>query len=139
MRADDGDKFHIFRAQMQAGQYTSVTPAPFTDARFGDVDPAVAPDESFVIFSSSSMRDGQAPSSTDLFISFRMEHGWSRPLDLRQAISPRVHGVEARLSPDSATLYFTNSDGPSGPSGQSESYIWSVRLNLKNLRLKSIS
>ncbi|MEO5867536.1 MAG: hypothetical protein ABIS14_06245, partial [Sphingomonas sp.] len=46
MRSDDGHQFHIFRASMQAGTYLDPVPAIFTDPRYGDYDPAVAPDES---------------------------------------------------------------------------------------------
>jgi hypothetical protein len=45
-----------------------------------------------------------------------------------------VHGIEARLSPDAETLYFTNGDGPSGPVGGAARFVWRVHLELPRLR-----
>ena len=138
MRADDGNHFHIFRSALRGGQYQSPQPAPFTDPLYGDFDPAVAPDESFIIFSSSSKRSGTPGDPvTDLYISFRTRQDWTRPLDLRTAISPRVRGVEARLSPDLRMLYFSNAIGPPGQTTPSASYIWQVPLDLPRLRAMS--
>lgn len=106
MRADDGGGvFHIYRSQFRHGRYETPVRAAFSNTAFGDYDPAVAPDESFLIF--SSPRPPSPPHTTDLFIVFRTAAGWSDPLDLRTALSSDVHGVEARLSLDRKTLYFT--------------------------------
>jgi Tol biopolymer transport system component len=106
MRADDGGGvFHIYRSQFRHGHYETPVRASFSNTTYGDFDPAVAPDESYLIFSSGRP---PAPSHvTDLFIIFRTPAGWGDPTDLRAAISDEVHGVEARLSPDGKTLYFT--------------------------------
>jgi Tol biopolymer transport system component len=105
MRADDGGGvFHIYRSQFRHGRYETPVRAAFSNTTFADYDPAVAPDESFLIFSSSRP---PAPHVTDLFIVFRTANGWSDPVDLRVALSGDVHGIEARLSPDLKTLYFT--------------------------------
>ena len=114
MRADDGGGvFHIYRSQFRHGRYATPVRASFSNTTFGDFDPAVAPDESYLIFSSG--RPPAPPHVTDLFIVFRTAAGWSDPTDLRTAISDEVHGVEARLSPDGKTLYFT------GPHAQDKS------------------
>ncbi len=125
MRAEDGQAFHIFRAQLRNGQFDKPVPVPFTDARYGDYDPAVSPHETFVIFSSDRP---PAPKGGDLFISFRKGIAWSTPTDLREAISPNVYGFEARLSPDAKTLYFVNSRAPSGAIVETERYLWQVDL-----------
>ncbi len=105
MRADDGGGvFHIYRSQFRDGRYEAPVRAAFSNTAYGDYDPAVAPDESFLIFSSPRP---PAPHATDLFIVFRTASGWSDPVDLRTVLSSEVHGVEARLSPDLKTLYFT--------------------------------
>ncbi|HEX4039208.1 MAG TPA: hypothetical protein VHX37_14215 [Acidobacteriaceae bacterium] len=112
MRADDGGGvFHIYRSQFRKGRYQAPVRAPFSNTTYGDYDPAVAPDESFLIFSSPR---SPAPHATDLFIVFRTAGGWSEPVDLRSVLSGEVHGVEARLSPDGKTLYFTG-PRPSSP------------------------
>jgi Tol biopolymer transport system component len=102
--AEGGGVFHIYRAQFRHGHYLAPVRASFSNTTYGDFDPAVAPDESYLIFSSGRP---PAPHATDLFIVFRTQSGWSDPIDLRTVLSDDVHGVEARLSPDGRTLYFT--------------------------------
>jgi len=126
MRADDGKNFHIFRSQSIRGKFAVPTPAAFSDAHFGEFDPAVAPDESFVVFSSGRP---PAPKTIDLFITFRTGAAWSEPIDLRTAVSPDAYGLEARLSPDARTLYFTNSRSPSGATEDDARYFWQVDLS----------
>ncbi len=106
MRADEGGGvFHIYRSQFRHGRYETPVRASFSNTSFGDYDPAVAPDESFLIF--SSPRPPAPPHTADLFIVFHTAGGWSDPVDLRTVLSSDVQGVEARLSPDRKTLYFT--------------------------------
>lgn len=125
MRADDGTNFHLFRAQRKGKEYQTPTPVSFTDARYGDYDPAVAPDESFIVFSSGRP---PAPNRTDLFIAFKTANGWGPPLDLTKELSEKVYGIEARLSPDTKTLYYTNSEQiPDAPSGVKRG-IWMVSI-----------
>ncbi|HEV2298100.1 MAG TPA: hypothetical protein VGR72_06250 [Candidatus Acidoferrales bacterium] len=126
MRAENGGKFHIYRAQMKNGKFETPVLASFSDADHGEYDPAVAPDESYLIFSSG--RAPAPPKTTDLFIVFRTANGWGEPIDLRSAVSEDVHGIEARLSPDGKTLYFSNSRSASGADVQNARFIWSVDL-----------
>ena len=126
MRADNGGVFHIYRAQRNRRKFETPVLASFSDAAHGEYDPAVAPDESYLIFSSG--RAPAPPKTTDLFIVFRSANSWGEPIDLRSALSDNVHGIEARLSPDGKTLYFSNSRNASGvdvPNGRS---IWKVDL-----------
>jgi hypothetical protein len=68
------------------------------------VDPAVAPDESFMIFGSS-----RAPAnSIDLFIVHREGSGWGVPIHLGDEINSPLSDAEPRLSPDQQTLYFSS-------------------------------
>jgi Tol biopolymer transport system component len=126
MRADSGKKFHIYRSQMHHGKYEMPVPASFTDENYGDFDPAVSPDESFMIFSSTRP---PAQNSSDLFIVFREKNEWSKPIDLRSALSEKVYGTEARLSRDGKTLYFTNSHNALGENVPNAGYIWKVDLS----------
>lgn len=126
MRAENGGKFHIYRAQMHHRRFETPVLASFSDVEHGEYDPAVAPDESYLIFSSG--RAPAPPKTTDLFIVFRTGRGWGDPIDLRSALSENVHGIEARLSPDGKTLYFSNAHSPSGPDVPNERFIWSVDL-----------
>ena len=126
MRADSGGVFHIYRSQYKNGEYQTPVRASFCIDKYGDYDPVVAPDESFLIFSSPRP---PAPKSTDLFIVFRTPTGWSEPIDLRQAVSDKVFGVEARLSPDLKTLYFTNQINKEGVKVPTDTYIWQVDIS----------
>lgn len=126
MRAENGGKFHIYRAPMRQGKFQTPVLASFSDADHGEYDPAVAADESYLIFSSG--RAPAPPKTTDLFIVFRTAHGWGEPIDLRSALSEDAHGIEARLSPDGKTLYFSNARGPSGTDVPNGRFIWSVDL-----------
>ena len=126
MKAENGGKFHIYRAPMRDGKYDTPQLASFSTPDYGDFDPAVAPDESYLIFSSGRP---PAPKTSDLFIVFRTGQGWGGPIDLRSAISENVYGIEARLSPDGKTLYFSNSRNASGGNVPGGRYIWQVDLS----------
>jgi len=127
MRADSGGLFHIYRSQLKGGQYQTPVRASFCLDKFGDFDPAVAPDESFLIF--SSPRPPAPAKTSDLFIVFHTATGWSDPIDLREAVSDKVFGVEARLSPDLKTLYFSNQMNKDGTKVPTENYIWQVDIS----------
>jgi len=105
MRSDagaNGGVFRLFRSRNVHGQYQAPQPLPFSDGVTGDFDPAVAPDQSFIVFSSK-----RAPTSlagSGLFIAFARGESWSAPEPLG------LTGIEPRLSPDHATLYFNGPD-----------------------------
>lgn len=71
-------------------------------AAVSDYDPAVAPDQSFIMFSSD--RPPASPNGGDLFIAFATPDGWSTPVDLG------IAGDEARLGADRGTLYYSAPD-----------------------------
>lgn len=94
-------RFHLFRAQFSGGAYSAPVALPFSAIPdTGDFDPAVAPDESFVVFSSARSRRG-------LFITFRTGSTWSVPVYLGDSVS-QPGAIEARLSPDHRTLFFSS-------------------------------
>jgi Tol biopolymer transport system component len=96
-------RFRLFRAQYRDGHYLAAVSLPFSDGSSTDVDPAVAPDESFVVFGS-----GRTPKrGIDLFIAYRDGPGWSAPRSLDD-INGAGSDAEARLSPDLETLYFSS-------------------------------
>jgi len=128
-----GEKFHLYRSKMRNGEYAQPERVSFSNLEaYGDFDPAVAKDGSFLIF--SSPRPPSPPHTSDLFIVYRKDDEWSAPVDLRTILSDDVHGVEARLSPDEKTLYFTNgrrlpTDPPDGPGHPYVSHTWEVSLS----------
>ena len=107
--ADTG-RFHIYRAPWRNGQYGQPELVSFSATdNFGDVDPAVAPDESFLIFSSNR----PPVSRNQLFIVYQKDGKWGEPLLLSDTINrPPASNVEARLSPDLRTLYFSSGYAP---------------------------
>lgn len=106
-RASPGAPFRLWRSQWRAGQYLAPVAVSFGDLGTQDVDPAVAPDESFIVF--GSMHPG--PNAHErLFIAMRDGAGWGKPVDLGAAVngSGASDTNEARLGPDHRTLYFSS-------------------------------
>jgi Tol biopolymer transport system component len=96
--------FHIFVSRPQNGTYTRSELAPFSDMRYSDFDPAVAPDGSFVIFTSN--RPPSKSGTSGLFVTF-FHNGWTTPRYIGATIAPDG-AIEPRLSGDLKTLYFTH-------------------------------
>jgi len=96
--------FQIFRAQYRDGVFSAPVPLPFSDGKDSDVDPAVAPDESFMVFGS-----GRIPKrSMDLFIVFKRNGVWGEPIWMGDTVNSRGSDAEPRLSQDLKTLYFSS-------------------------------
>jgi len=102
--AADPKHFQLYRAASRRGGYDDPTSLPFSDGHVTDVDPAVAPDESFVVFGSSRSPARQI----DLFIVFRDHGEWGTPIHLGNGVNSAGSDAEARLSPDHRTLYFAS-------------------------------
>ena len=98
-------KFRLYRSQFRDGAYLSPEPLPFSDGSSGDVDPAVAPDESYMVFAS-----GRPPAKDmDLFVVLRGADGrWGIPSHMGDAINAQGSDAEPRLGPDHCTLYFSS-------------------------------
>ncbi|MFT3697887.1 MAG: hypothetical protein QM831_32400 [Kofleriaceae bacterium] len=108
MDADKAGKFHLYRAQNTKSGYDAPVALPFGDPKTSDVDPAVAPDESYAVFG-SGREPGQG--SMDLFLVKKKPDGtWDTPKSLGDINSP-ASDAECRFSPDAKTLYFS-SDRP---------------------------
>jgi Tol biopolymer transport system component len=97
--------FHLWRSQARNATYEAAVPVSFGDPTRQDVDPAVAPDESFIVF--GSMHPGVDPHER-LFIAFREHGGWGKPIDLGDAVNGPGDTNEARLGPDGKTLYYSS-------------------------------
>ena len=92
-------------SQRTGDHYTVPEPVSFDDSETRNFTPAVAPDESFILFS------GHRPPSPDhhavVFVAFAENHRWKAPVPFK----PYLYGEQERLSPDLKTLYFV-SDRP---------------------------
>jgi len=104
-REKPGAPLRIWRSQLRDGQYEAASAVSFGDPSTQDVDPAVAPDESFIVF--GSMHPG--PDAHErLFIAFKQPTGWGKPIDLGAEVNGETDTNEARLGADHRTLYFTS-------------------------------
>jgi len=101
-------KWRLFRSVFSNGAYSPAEPLPFSGADDGDVDPYVAPDQSYIIFS-SSRRSGKADGHERLFLVRRLAGGWSAPQAIHYAGEGDFDDGEASVSPDGKWLYFTSS------------------------------
>lgn len=105
MHPGPNGKFRLYRSQFRDGTFEQPQlQFSAADAPYSDVDPAVAPDESFVVFGSSR----PPAQSMDLFIAFRTEGRWGKPEHLGTVVNSTTSDAEARLSPDGRTLYFSS-------------------------------
>jgi Tol biopolymer transport system component len=132
MRATaDGRKFHLYRARASAGSYLPAELLPFSGGAASDVDPVVAPDESFMVFGSARV----PARGMDLFIVFNRAGRWGAPAHLGNVVNEAGSDAEARLSPDGKTLYFSSERVATQAAGQAAAdwnngkyNIWSVSL-----------
>ncbi|HZT02151.1 MAG TPA: hypothetical protein VFA39_07820 [Steroidobacteraceae bacterium] len=107
MRWDKQRKvMHLLRSGYRGGEYLSAESAGVGLSSVSKHDPAVAPDQSFMLFDYGKTKGGLGR----LCIAFR-EHGhWSSPLDLGDLIN-RDMPWGSHLAPDSRTVYFTGNSG----------------------------
>jgi hypothetical protein len=105
-------RFRLFRSPFRNGMYQKAEPLAFSDGRSDDVDPAVAPDESFLVFSSdrNSSAAGGKPRVKHLFIVLKKNGLWGEPTPIRftDDVGTADSEIEARLGPDQRTLYFSS-------------------------------
>ncbi|MET0225724.1 MAG: hypothetical protein ABW187_04715, partial [Dokdonella sp.] len=98
-------EFHLLRAQYRDGRYLEpahvVLQAPGTH----ELDPAIAPDESFLVFDANTPSN---PAHDRLFIAFRDGDAWGTPVDLGDSINARNDAWGVHLGADRRTLYFSS-------------------------------
>ena len=104
MKPGEDGRFQIFRAQAEGTGFKPAQRMAFNEAGAASVDPAVAPDESFVVFSSNR----KPARGMNLFIAFRSGDGWGCAIHLGETVNSAGSDAEARLSPDAKTLYFAS-------------------------------
>ena len=106
IRPDTDNILHIFRSQYKDGTYQPAVRQILGDASTHQKDPAIAPDESFVVFDTDQ---GGKKDQDRLFIAFREGDHWGAPVDLGDAVNADNNPWGAHVSADGKTLYF-NSD-----------------------------
>jgi hypothetical protein len=108
----DRGAVHIFRSQYRDGKYLPAKRVMLGDPAVTTHDPAIAPDESFMVFDYGRVKNGLGR----LCIAFHKDGYWSTPLDLGDEVNQDIPWG-SRLSPGHHTLYFTGA-----------THIWSVSL-----------
>src|SRR5579859_2131959 len=98
----EGGHFQLYRSPFQNGAYQSAKALSFSTGKFGDADPAIAPDQSFIVFSSNRPSESK---NGGLFITFRKDGQWGEPMSLGPDVNRSAGNSESRLGPDGHTLY----------------------------------
>ena len=105
-RVDGKGPFKLWRAQAQAGTWLEPVLQSFGDPGTQEVDPTVAPDESFIVFSA---KHPDTEEHERLYIAFREGPGWGAAIDLGAPVNLDGNDSnESRLAPDGRTLYFAS-------------------------------
>jgi hypothetical protein len=98
--------FKLWRAQRRDGAWGEPVLQSLGDPAMQQVDPAVAPDESFIVFSA---KHPDTDEHERLYVAFREGAGWSAAIDLGAPVNLEgSDSNESRLAPDGRTLYFTS-------------------------------
>jgi hypothetical protein len=97
---------HTWRARYRDGHYLPPERAGLGDPAVSTHDPAIAPDQSFIVFDYGKVKGGLGR----LCIAFREGDHWTRPIDLGDEIN-RELPWGAHLAPDGHTVYVTGQSG----------------------------
>ena len=101
----EGGKFQLYSSRLQNGAYQAAKPLAFSSGKFSDVDPTVAPDQSFMVFSSNRPPESK---TLGLFIAYRKDGVWGEPVDLGPEVNNVGDIIEARLGRDGHSLYYSS-------------------------------
>jgi hypothetical protein len=107
----------LYRAPLVDGRHATPVklPAP-VNSELRESTPFVAPDESYLIYSSS--RQDESQGMDDLYVSYRRaDSAWSPPVNLGPAVNSGALELCPRVSPDGKYLFFL-----SGRSGTYDAY-----------------
>jgi hypothetical protein len=100
----------IYMSEFKNGEYQLAKLLPFSDGAKLDVDPEIAPDESFMVFCSAGRVDGDQHDR--LFLVKRQGDGWGTPTLIRYEDDVTKYGPstddEPKLGRDGHTLYFSS-------------------------------
>ena len=98
---------HIYRSRVVNGKYQQ--PEELSEAINSDgieTEPYIAPNESFLLFSSYGRKDGHG--DWDIYISYNRNGQWSAAQNLGPKINTDARDYSPRLTPDGRYLFFTS-------------------------------
>jgi len=105
-RVDGQGPFKLWRAQRHDDTWLAPVLQSLGDPAMQQVDPSVAPDESFIVFSA---KHPDTDEHERLYIARREGSGWGRAIDLGAPVNLDGNDSnESRLAPDGRTLYFAS-------------------------------
>ncbi len=123
----------IYRAEFINGEYAKPEPLPssINKADFLNWTPFIAPDESYLLFSSN--RKAPDNDAGDLYISFRLANGtWTNPVNLGKPVNSPEQERFPMLSQDGKYLFFTR------PTAEfHQDVFWVNAKRIEELRKKS--
>ncbi|WP_353064323.1 hypothetical protein RBB77_00995 [Tunturibacter psychrotolerans] len=105
-----GKELSLFRSKYQNGAYQNAEPLSFSDGSVKDVDPEIAPDQSFLVFTSKRPRPGDT-SHEHLFIVYNRVGVWGSVVPIRYAgddANGSSEDNDPRFGADHRTVYFTS-------------------------------
>ena len=124
----DGE-YYIYRSKYESGKYSAIEKLDTTiNSHYGAWDPYIAPDESYVIFTSVHP-DGFG--MQDQYISFYNINGtWSSPKNLGSSINTNKIEYGSYISPDKKYYFFSR---PSGWKPNDSADIYWIKADFINL------
>ena len=97
----------IWMSRFEDGRYTApVNLGDSINTKTGEVEPWIAPDESYLVFSAGGRADGKG--GLDLYIAFRRDGRWSSARPLGHGINSAAFDFNPSVSPDGRTFFFTS-------------------------------
>jgi Tol biopolymer transport system component len=105
MAHDKSGTARLFRAGYRNGRYQKPMLVALGHADDTIRDPAIAPDQSFIVF---SIYHAGGKQQLRLAIAFRENGHWGKPIDLGNAVNDARYALGSQLGPDHHTLYFYN-------------------------------
>lgn len=107
MRWDDAKKsMHLLRSRYKRGTFLAPEFVTLGDPAVSIHDPAVARDQSFILFDYGKVKGGLGR----LCIAFREGDHWSKPIDVGDDLNKDLPWG-SHLDPDGQTVYFTGKSG----------------------------
>jgi Tol biopolymer transport system component len=106
-------RHRIYRARWVGGHYAPPENLAALNGPAWDSQPAIAPDQTFLVFASAGRPDalegrGARYFRADLYVSFRAGDGWTAPRSLGPPVDSTADDSSPSLSPDGRWLYFTS-------------------------------
>ncbi|HET9030009.1 MAG TPA: hypothetical protein VFN49_07525, partial [Candidatus Aquilonibacter sp.] len=122
-----GRRFQLYRSRVAHGRYERAQRLSFSSPATADVDPEIAPDQSYLVFASSGRRAGD--DHEHLYVVRRAGEGWGRVEPLRY-VGDNAKGPsndnEPRIARGGNALYFS-----SDRLGAGDSNVWVAPFSAK--------